>query len=341
MPNILGARKLEESLSLLPLWQELLADLTNEHGNPKFVEEGVAAFIDTKVMDVDEEFLQSLERAIEEGTVPSESVSMRDLPTVPNLCEHFTSGQLYFDRRQRCLYQYYQTEPKSGVLVVPVRHHAQRNKRALVVCAHLRSGSSIDEEHSRKSQLQTLEGLQHRIDRLWGIMDEPNVPKQKSGLVQRRSVGNLDADLVDPDQLRPMLIGMDVNTEVRYEHELLWKWNHEKEEYLSTEHKRLDGTVFQLLKDKEHAYVLKPSKGKPTVLKERGFHSGQPEKQGVPVFDAVDVFCIWNQSSASSKIVPIKGEKYAPQVNDLPHMIPNALEPSDHKAVVAWVEWFS
>ncbi len=68
------------------------------------------------------------------------------------------------------------------------------------------------------------------------------------------------------------------------------------------------------------------------MIKERSMLSEQPKKRGVPTFQLVDVFVTFP---------PLRMEGNVSAVNkDFKYMLPNCYEPSDHKAIVAWIVHF-
>merc|ERR1712224_663916 len=69
-----------------------------------------------------------------------------------------------------------------------------------------------------------------------------------------------------------------------------------------------------------------------SVLKVRSCHSDQPTKRGVPALATTDCFMVRGIGGSLSL--------RECQVNTkVQHMLPNVLEPSDHKGLVAWFEW--
>jgi hypothetical protein len=263
--------------------------------------------MDNRVFTVDEYILGTL--------VDSRKVEIRKAHVTPeSVTDDAVPGQLYFDDAQRCLYQYYLSEPKSVMLLIPVQLCTDPAQRALLACTHLRSGKSLDEEQSRKNQVKELVELHRRIEDL-----------SQTAL--------------------PLILGMDANTSPDYNCNVEWKWDGAKASYVKkvTGDAKKDFNAVQMLqKTDDHVIIVRPQRDAPTVLKERSSHSGQADKRGMPDFETADLLCICNRPRATCCIAPLEEEEdgtHQAQTNaDLRHMLPNVFEPSDHKGVVGWFE---
>lgn len=267
-------------------------------------EDGVSIFVDDARLAIDEEVFARMASGLPERRVfAGEPLVTERLSNAEVFDSSARAGITYADPTQRCLYHYFAADPKSPVLLLPVLSRSDPELRLLLFCAHLRSGRKPDEEASRQAQILELESVIERA--------------------RQSAIEVLHGKLV------PVVGGCDLNADS--EQTLEWKWDGGASEYRCKRIQRAEGEVTTRESAVSRGFTIAMPQGV-SVLKERGFHSEQPPKRGMPVLETIDAILTREASHA----VAVRSCK----VNvELKHMLPNAFEPSDHKGLVAWIQW--
>lgn len=289
-------------VQLLEDWPKLCQSLEEQEC---IREDGVCIFVDDAQLAVDEEVFLRMSAGLPERRIfagePLESEKRLNAEVFDPSAQ---AGVTYSDGAQRCIYRYFVADPKSPVLLQPVISRSNPDLRMLLFCAHLRSGHKPDEQASRQAQIEELEAIIEKAQ------------QAASDVLRGKRV--------------PVVGGCDMNADSEQTTE--WKWDAGASEYRCKDIRKSDGEVTTRESAANRGFtVVMPQEGV-SVLKERGFHSDQPPKRGMPVFETIDAFL--------TRTAPHAVSVRSCRVNvDLKYMLPNAFEPSDHKGLVAWIQW--
>eukprot|EP00397_Hematodinium_sp_SG-2012_P004521 GEMP01004533.1.p1 GENE.GEMP01004533.1~~GEMP01004533.1.p1 ORF type:complete len:1155 (+),score=196.21 GEMP01004533.1:184-3648(+) len=301
-----------KELTLLDIWPDIHTAIWKIppepgeiHGSrPYFVEDGLAIFIDPNVFEVDHAALERLRFHMHLREI-YEDEECRYYKNCSGYDRSVESGKLYIDPNQLCVYFYYSSTQRAGVIVVPVVMKNDKNCHTILFSTHLQSGWNDAAERTRQNQVTE---FSVQMEALCTLMDRPV----------------------------PMLGGVDANTDPRFRECLEWSWNPALQRYVEKS-SGITAAVntFELLI--QHGFEATLPDFGVTVLKERDMFSTEPAAASMPSLALLDYVLVKNRANnpdCKHEII-----SHSVSINTtINHMLPNVIEPSDHKGVVSWLE---